>query len=305
MNRSQRILLIIMLGILMLLAAACGSGAKGEKGQEIITAKDAAALLGQKGTVLVDMQNSEDYQNSHITGAVNIPRSDIVINVPVENMLAPQDGIESLLGQNGISNESLVIVYDNAGNMDAARFWWTLKIYGHEKVKVVSGGWNALKAAGLTLTSESPAITPAAYQAKGLNKAMLATMDEVKAYVNDPAKKAVILDTRTKEEYEQGRIPGAVLFDYKENNFPDGSYKPIQHIQIQYLEAGLKPDQPTVMYCKTSIRAAQTYLALYNAGYRNLKLYDGAWLEWTSDATNPIEMPTGAKKIEPSQKDMS
>ncbi|MPN60767.1 hypothetical protein SDC9_208499 [bioreactor metagenome] len=58
------------------------------------------------------------------------------------------------------------------------------------------------------------------------------------------------------------------------------------------------------MYCKTSIRAAQTYLALYNAGYRNLKLYDGAWLEWSANPNNPIQMPEGSK-VEASQKDIS
>ena len=42
------------------------------------------------------------------------------------------------------------------------------------------------------------------------------------------------------------------------------------------------------MFCKTSIRAAQTYLAMYNAGYRNLKLYDGAWVEWSANPMNPI-----------------
>jgi thiosulfate/3-mercaptopyruvate sulfurtransferase len=47
------------------------------------------------------------------------------------------------------------------------------------------------------------------------------------------------------------------------------------------------------MYCKTSIRGAATYLALYNAGYRNLRLYDGAWLEWTDNPMNPVYVPEG------------
>lgn len=305
MNRQKKGLLIVAISILVLILAACGAGTKGAEGQEIIEAKEVAGLLGQSGTVLVDMQNPEDYQNSHVKGAVNIVRSDIVINVPVENMLAPQEKLATLLGQSGISNETQVIIYDNTGNMDAARLWWTLKINGHEKVKVVSGGWTALKNAGIVVTAESPDLIPVNYSVKELKKDMLATMAEVKAQVNNPSNKVVILDTRTKEEYEQGRIPKSVLVDFNENNFSDGTYKPIQHIKIQYLEAGVKPDQTAILYCKTSIRGAQTYLALYNAGYRNLKLYDGAWLEWISDANNPVEMPAGGTKIEPSQKDMS
>ena len=36
---------------------------------------------------------------------------------------------------------------------------------------------------------------------------------------------------------------------------------------------------------------AQTYLALYNAGYRDLKLYDGAWVEWSANPMNPVYKP--------------
>ena len=43
------------------------------------------------------------------------------------------------------------------------------------------------------------------------------------------------------------------------------------------------PDDSIVMFCKSSIRAANTYVALYNAGYRNIKIYDGAWLEWSKN----------------------
>jgi thiosulfate/3-mercaptopyruvate sulfurtransferase len=97
-----------------------------------------------------------------------------------------------------------------------------------------------------------------------------------------------IIDTRTQEEFLEGTIPGSVLLNYVGNNFSDGTYKPVQQIQIRYVEAGIDVDEGAVMFCKTSIRAAQTYLALYNAGYRNLKLYDGAWVEWSANPMNPI-----------------
>ena len=62
-------------------------------------------------------------------------------------------------------------------------------------------------------------------------------------------------------------------------------------IKIQYIENNIKSKNNIIMYCKTSIRGAQTYLALYNAGYRNLKLYDGAWVEWSSMGSLPIQKP--------------
>ena len=65
-------------------------------------------------------------------------------------------------------------------------------------------------------------------------------------------------------------------------------------IQIRYIKADLDFDNTAIMYCKSSIRGAQSYLALYNAGYRDLKLYDAAWLEWSANPMNQIYVPEGS-----------
>ncbi|MEA4962324.1 sulfurtransferase [Lutispora sp.] len=303
MKTIARILLVIMLMSALMLLPGCSSQGK-SSGDFIIGAKDALALIGKDKVVFVDMQKPEDYAKGHIKGAVNIVKDDIVINVPVDNMLAPKAKIEEVFGKNGISNDTTIIVYDNNKNMEAARFWWTAMVYGHENIKVVSGGINALKSAKAEVTTEVPAVAASVFKAKDKNTDMIAAINEVKDLANDPNKGIVLLDTRTKEEFDQGTIPGSVLLDFSENNYKDGTYKSIQDIKIQYMEKGIKPDKTVIMYCKTSIRAAQTYLALYNAGYRNLKLYDGAWLEWSANPNNPIQMPEGSK-VEASQKDNS
>lgn len=311
--------LLIAAAFMIIFVAGCSN--KG--GNQIIDANKISKYSEKGNVAVVDMQKPEDYAKGHLKGAVNIPRDEIVINTPVENMLAPKDQIEKVMGKNGISNNTTVIVYDNANNMDAARFWWTLKVYGHENIKVVSGGYNALKAAGSTITQEAAKIIPAAYTAKEANKDMIASIDEVKKLVEKPQSNVVLLDTRTKEEYNQGTIPGSVLMDFMDNNYKNGSFKSPEAIQYQYVENKITKDKTIVMYCKTSVRAAETYLALYNAGYSKLKLYDGAWLEWSADKSLPVQNPSGsdikttepgnkpannaepAKPVEPSSKDNS
>lgn len=304
MKLISKVLAFVITTSLFILPTGCGTKKAGDEGQNIIDAKAVTQLMSNGNTIIVDMQKNEDYSKKHVKGAVNITRNDIVINVPVENMLAPKGKIEEVLGKNGISNDTTIIVYDNASNMDAARFWWTIMVYGHDKVKVVSGGLKALESAKLEMTSEKTTITPAKFTGKDKNIAMIATVDEVKAQVDNPEKNTILLDTRTQEEFDQGTIPGSVLLDYAENNYKDGTYKSVQNIKIQYIEKGMKSDKTIIMYCKTSIRAAQTYLALYNAGYRNLKLYDGAWLEWSANTTLPVQKPSG-NKVESSKKDNS
>lgn len=304
MKLLSKILLFTIVVTIALASTGCGSTSKDADGRYIIDAKTAAGLMGKDGVAFIDMQNAEEYQKGHVKGAVSIERKDIVINIPVDNMLAPKGKIEDVMGRNGISNSTEVIVYDNMDNMDAARLWWTLMVYGHENVKVVSGGLKALQKEGIEITEEVPQVSEVKYTAKDKNTNMVATIKDVKDQVNEPQKNVVLLDTRTQEEYDQGTIPGSILMDYSNNNYKDGTYKSVQNIKIQYIENKITPDKTVIMYCKTSIRAAQTYLALYNAGYTNLKIYDGAWLEWSANKTLPVQTPTG-NKVESNNKDNS
>jgi len=267
----------------------------GEQGQDIITAKKALEVVKEENTILVDAQSSGDYSNGHIKDTVNISRSDITVLGPFPNMLAPAGKIEDTLSENGISNNMRVIAYDSNNNMDAARLWWTMKVYGHENVQVVSGGLKALQKAGaVTTTDEEPEVETTQFEADEKNTDMIATKEEVLEQVNNPSDDVVLLDVRTQEEFTRGTIPDSVHINYVKNNNPDGTYKSIDEILETYPDNDVNPDQTVIMYCKTSIRAAQTYLALHNAGYRDLKIYDAAWMQWGSDTSLPVEVPEGS-----------
>lgn len=305
MKRITKALLILLVLSTVFTVVGCSNlSFNNEETKTIISAKDAIELLSKENVVLVDAQKKSLYQKGHIKGSVNISREDIVVKEPVVNLLATKEQIEKVLGNTGITNDSTVIIYDNNNNMDSARLWWTMKVYGHENIMVVSGGLKSLINAGAEKTTEIPNISPSKYVAKEKDTSMIASIEEVIGQVNDPNENIVLLDTRSKEEYDLGTIPSSILVDYTDNNYKDGTYKSVQDIRIMYLEKGIKPEKTIIMYCKTSIRGAQTYLALYNAGYRNLKLFDGAWVQWTSDKSLPVQIPSG-NKIESNEQDNS
>ncbi len=124
------------------------------------------------------------------------------------------------------------------------------------------------------------------------------------AQVEKPDSNVILLDVRSDEEYQtKGKIPSSVMWNYLDNFYADGTFKDTQTTRINYIEKGMRPEKQIIIYCQTSMRASPVFLRLYDAGYRNIKIYDGAYLEWSSNPNNPTEMPAGA--VAPSNKDAS
>jgi thiosulfate/3-mercaptopyruvate sulfurtransferase len=304
--RKISLILIVSLVLASLVGlSGCTTYDYAEEGTVIISPSEALELAEQENVVIVDARNEAEYEAYHLPGAVNIPRSAIVTDKPYPNMLAPKVRIESVIGGSGISNDTLVLTYDNNNNMDASRLWWTLLVYGHENVKIINGGVNALAKEGVEFVQEVPQIEKATFNAEELNEAYIATKEEIEGYLNEPPEDLVLLDTRTQEEFSAGTIPGSVLYNYVNNNYSTGAFKSPKDIQNDYADIGITPDETVIMFCKTSIRGAQSFAALYNAGYRDLKLYDGAWVEWSGSDEVPEEEPSSTPAPPPSSSDGS
>jgi thiosulfate/3-mercaptopyruvate sulfurtransferase len=306
MKKTAKMLFILLAFAIILTGCEADISVPGEVGQDIITADEALKMIGEEDVVVVDAQKSGDFEDEHLDGAINIARNDITTFGPYPNMLASASKIESSLGDNGISNQTKVLIYDNNNNMDSARLWWTMLVYGHDtdNMKVISGGLNALKGAEANFTSGDYEVEAVEYTAAEKNEELIVTKADVLVQANNPSDDVVILDVRTTEEVNEGIIPGAIHINYVDNNQDNGEFYPPNYIQRYYSDHDIIPAQTVMMYCQTSIRAAQSFLALHNAGYRDLKLYDGAWIEWSSDSSTPKAMPTGAP-AEPSAQDGS
>jgi len=81
----------------------------------------------------------------------------------VTRMLPAQADFEALMHQAGLSNDSAVVIVSKGMSGDdltmAARLYWQLKYFGHDKVTILNGGmaqW-ILDGRKLTLTDSEPA----------------------------------------------------------------------------------------------------------------------------------------------------
>lgn len=275
----KKVLAVVLLFSVLLVAVSCNQ-TEYKDSDNIIEASELEALLTQDDTVVIDARSLEDYAKGHLEGAIHLEPSELTITEPVPGLLAPKETIEKVLGEKGISNSSKVYIYDNNGGVYAGRLWWVLTVYGHEQVKVVNNGEKAIVDAGLKLTLDIPAVTATTYVAKEVNEEMIATIDEVLSVVEGTVK-ATIIDVRSKAEYDEGAVPTAILYPHTKNLYADGSFKSSRDTYLDYHDLGLERDEAIILYCKTSFRATQTLLVLEEAGFTNVKVYDGAWSEWS------------------------
>lgn len=267
----------------------------------IIEVSAVKELMENDNIVLIDARKKADYDKGHVKGAVYLSPASLTISEPVIGLIATQNQIETALGNVGIKSTDEIIIYDNNNGVNASRIWWVLNVYGHEKVKVINGGEKAVLDGGLPLTLEVPEVQSTTYSSTLADLTKIATLDDVLQVIEGDVD-GCILDVRSRAEYDEGAIPSAVLYPHTKNLYSDGTFKSSRDIYLDYNDLGLKKDELIIIYCKTSFRATQTAVLLTEAGYNNLKIYDGAWMEWSTK-----DMPKEEKvdTPEPSSQDAS
>jgi thiosulfate/3-mercaptopyruvate sulfurtransferase len=254
-------------------------------------------LSSDQRPLLIDLRPAEDFCAGHLPGAVHL---DLFGISSVDTDEAPLKAffwiIEHLLASRGVSNDVAVVVYDEQSGIRAARAFWFLEYFGHTRVRLLDGGYNAWTRAGLPATREAE--KPKATQWMGTRDARrLATWHDVSDRLGKSA--SVILDTRSDAEYcgtevraaRGGVVPGAVHVEWKHNLDENGAFKPEQALREMYERLGVTRDKEVISYCQGGYRAAHTYLALRLLGYPRVRNYIGSWKEWGDRTDLPIEHP--------------
>ncbi len=246
----------------------------------IVEAEDLAELLKESNAIVLDARGKEDYDKGHLEGAIHLPPSALTISDPVSGLIAPQDKVESVLGKAGIGPDTKVYIYDNTGGVHASRVWWVLSLYGHKEVRVINNGETAVVESGLPLSAKAPTVEAVEYKAQPLDLNRIAYLEDVMAVVDGDVE-GCILDVRSAAEFDEGAIPTATLYPHTKNLYTDGTFRSARDTYLNYKDLGIDRDDLVILYCKSSFRATQTTLLLEEAGYTNVKVYDGAWLEWS------------------------
>jgi thiosulfate/3-mercaptopyruvate sulfurtransferase len=272
--------------------------------QLLISAADLAAMIPQvrdtanpRHPVLIDLRRPDLFANGHIPGAAHLDLYGIsLIDTDPAPLRAFMWIIEHLLGTRGVSLDRRVIVYDEATGDRVSRAFWFLEYFGHQRVRVLDGGFAAWVRGGHDVSTYADAPVDTAWAGER-HPEVLATRHDVLERIE--SKDAVIVDARSTEEYcgtmvraaRAGAIPHAIHLEWVRHLDADGEFKPAADLRQLYESAGVTPDREVVSYCQGGYRAAHTYLALRLLGYPRLRNYVGSWREWGNRSDTPIEIP--------------
>jgi thiosulfate/3-mercaptopyruvate sulfurtransferase len=250
--------------------------------------------LGRPGLRLVDLREADAYASGHIPGAAQLDLSDLGSRVGgLDNVLLPPDAFSALMARCGVSSGDVVVAYDDQWGLAAARLVWALHRYGYESVALLDGGWDRWQAEGRPAAEGEEPIAPGRFEAAAAGGAGEEAYAE-RAWITQriASVDVVLLDTRTPAEFDRGHLPGAICWDWF-NAVPDGSWsfsRAPEELRAEWRALGVEPSRDVTVYCRSGMRAAHTYVALRNAGFARVRLYDGSWQEWsmeTEDAEPP------------------
>lgn len=275
----------------------------------LISARDLrAALASQRPPVVIDVRwpgpgvpgtGLSAYRQGHIPTSTWIDLetelAGPVVGPGGRHPLPESVVFERAMRRAGVDADSDVVVLDGDNSLAAGRLWWLLRDAGHERVRVLDGGFAAWERIGGELESGDPSPRPEGTFVGRSGCLPVVDAHEVLAGLRQGIR---LWDVRAAERYRgerepidpvAGHIPGARNLPSTWLQRPDGSFLDRESLRevLRDVRAG------DVVYCGSGITAAQALLALAVAGLdRGVRLYPGSWSDWISAGDRPVEVGT-------------
>jgi thiosulfate/3-mercaptopyruvate sulfurtransferase len=250
--------------------------------------------LGDENILIIDLCNTELYQQVHLPGAIHVTPQELVSGIaPAVGKLPSLARLQAFFNRIGYDSDKHIIVYDDEGGGWAGRFIWTLDVIGHDKMSYLDGGMHAWLAEKLPVSNEINETTPTninltidhAYIAS--QQDILDSLDKHDTDIWD-ARSALEYTGQRQSSARSGHIPGAINLDWMDTMDRARNFRIRADIKQVLASHGISGNKPIITHCQTHHRSGLTYLIGKILGF-DIRAYDGSWAEWGNDPTTPIE----------------
>ena len=246
---------------------------------------DADSLRSQvrdKSVRVLDIRKEDDYKQSHIPGAVNLPLANLLADDSPQKVL-------QLTQSYGIDDETPVVVYDDTFGALASRVAWTLQYIGHDDVSLLDVTYGTWKKMGLETSTDQVSYDKKTHSLK-LKPEILATVDYLESAKEK--KDTVLVDNRERLNYLDNHIPGAINIPYRMLASQDNILRPKEDLKKLIQNRSIQSNSEIITYCgSVGTLSGLGYYALKSIGMTNVKLYVRSFKEWKS-----LEKPVDSQK---------
>ncbi len=234
----------------------------------------------------------DEYEREHIAGAVFVDLDTDLADIgdPREGRhpLPSPQAFAAAMGRLGIGDDDVVVAYDDAGGLFAARLVWMLRAVGHEAA-LMDGGlatWDGPLEAGPGHLRPAAAFTARPWPAD-----RVASIDDA---AHPPG---VLVDARARARYRgdmepvdprPGHIPGAVNVPCEEHLGDEGLLLPADVLRDQFAAAGITDAVQAIASCGSGVNACHTLLVMEHVGLGHGRLFPGSYSAWSNRPELPV-----------------
>jgi thiosulfate/3-mercaptopyruvate sulfurtransferase len=216
----------------------------------------------------------------------------------IDKMLPDKAAMQEIMQGMGLNRGKTIVIVsagESADQMEqAARLYWSLKVYGEDRMALLDGGVAAWIAAGNSVTSAKAEVPRGDWKATAERGELLAEVKDVEAAAKS---KVQLVDARPLPQYlglfvkkpavqAGGHVAGSVNYPtdvrFKSSGLAQMFLSPAEYTAVMKVQ-GMDAGAPSITYCNTGHMASgMWFIQSEILGNKNVSVYDGSMHEWTT-----------------------
>ena len=265
----------------------------------VISSEELSSQLNDQNIILLDSRWSLDakypsiidYKKSHIPSSIFFDLNKFFdYSSKLSHTLPTEEQFIRAVSNIGINNKNKIIIYDANGFFNSCRVWFMFKVFGHEDIVILDGGYENWVKKKLPLEKKINRLKKSHYKAS-LKKQFLIGKLKLEEIVNNQSDEYAIVDARSESRFlgkepeprkgiRKGKIKNSINIPYTKIFDSEGLISSLDILKKVFFDENNLKGKKVISTCGSGITACNILFALQILSHKKNFLYDGSWAEW-------------------------